>query len=68
MNVQRDPRSMPGPENWFTGHVTGDIVNVGGGEWHWHGAAPDQAMTHPSLTEGDTEWGDHVTDTECEGG
>jgi len=42
----------------------GDIVNFASGEWHWHGAAPDHAMSHLSLTEGDTEWGDHVTDTE----
>jgi quercetin dioxygenase-like cupin family protein len=42
----------------------GDVVNVAGHEWHWHGAAPDRPMTHLSLTEGDTEWGDHVTDVE----
>jgi quercetin dioxygenase-like cupin family protein len=42
----------------------GDVVHVSGGEWHWHGAAPDHFMTHLSLTEGDTEWGDHVTDAE----
>jgi len=42
----------------------GDVVRISGDEWHWHGAAPDHFMTHLSLTEGDTEWGDHVTDTE----
>jgi quercetin dioxygenase-like cupin family protein len=42
----------------------GDLVNVARDEWHWHGAAPDHSMTHLSLTEGDTEWGAHVTDTE----
>jgi quercetin dioxygenase-like cupin family protein len=42
----------------------GDLVNVACDEWHWHGAAPDHSMTHLSLTEGDTEWGAHVTDTE----
>ena len=42
----------------------GNVVNVDGGEWHWHGAAPDRVMTHLSLTEGDTEWGAHVTDAE----
>lgn len=42
----------------------GDVVNIVGGEWHWHGAAPDRFMTHLSLTEGDTEWGEHVTDAE----
>jgi quercetin dioxygenase-like cupin family protein len=42
----------------------GDVVNVAGGEWHWHGAAPGQYMTHLSLTEGDTARGEHVTDAE----
>lgn len=45
----------------------GDVVDVAGSEWHWHGAAPDHLMTHLSLTEGETEWGDHVTDAEYEG-
>ncbi|HUK70984.1 MAG TPA: cupin domain-containing protein [Streptosporangiaceae bacterium] len=42
----------------------GDVVSVAGNEWHWHGAAPDRPITHLSLTEGDTDWGDHVTDAE----
>jgi quercetin dioxygenase-like cupin family protein len=46
----------------------GDVVNIAGDEWHWHGAAPDRPMTHLSLTEGDTEWGDHVTGTGYHGG
>jgi hypothetical protein len=41
------------------------VVNVDGGEWHWHGAAPDHFMTHLSLTERDTQWGNYVTDAEC---
>ncbi len=41
---------------------SGDIVNVAGGEWHWHGATPDHFMTHLSLTEGETEWGEQVSD------
>ena len=45
----------------------GDVVDVAGNEWHWHGAAPDRLMTHLSLTQGDTEWGDHVTDAEYQG-
>jgi len=45
----------------------GDVVHISGDEWHWHGAAPDHAMTHLSLTEGDTTWGDHVTDDEYAG-
>jgi len=50
---------------------SGDIVSTPGGEWHWHGAAPDHFMTHLSMTEGvsegqepETNWGDHVTDAE----
>lgn len=40
----------------------GDVVHTPGGEWHWHGAATDHFMTQLSLTEGDTDWGDHVDD------
>lgn len=43
---------------------SGDIVNVSGAEWHWHGATPDHFMTHLSLAEGETEWGEHVSDAE----
>jgi len=25
---------------------TGDVVLIPSGEWHWHGATPDSAMTH----------------------
>jgi quercetin dioxygenase-like cupin family protein len=58
------------------GHVTelrpGDIVHAPGGEWHWHGAAPDHFMTHLSITEAgapgderpETDWGEHVTEEE----
>jgi len=42
----------------------GDVVRTPGGEWHWHGAAPDHFMTHLSLTQGDTDWADHVDDAE----
>ena len=31
------------------------------GEWHWHGAAPDHFMAHLAFTEGQTEWGEHLT-------
>ena len=40
----------------------GDVVQIVAGEWHWHGAAPDHFMTHLALTEGDTQWGEHVAD------
>ncbi len=50
----------------------GDLVRAAGGEWHWHGAAPDHFMTHLSVTEAlapgdprpETDWGEHVTDAE----
>jgi quercetin dioxygenase-like cupin family protein len=45
----------------------GDVVRTPADEWHWHGAAPDYFMTHLSITEGDAEWGAHVTDTEYAG-
>ena len=45
----------------------GDVVYTPGGEWHWHGAAPDRFMTHLSMSEGDAEWGEHVSDGEYHG-
>jgi quercetin dioxygenase-like cupin family protein len=43
---------------------SGEIVFAPGGEWHWHGAAPNQFMTHLAVSEGQAEWGEHVTDEE----
>ena len=45
----------------------GDAVHTPAGEWHWHGATPEHFMTHLSMTEGDAEWGEHVTDAEYQG-
>lgn len=45
----------------------GDVVRTPGGEWHWHGAAPDHLMTHLAVTEGEASWGEHVTDVEYGG-
>src|ERR1700761_6863013 len=42
----------------------GDIVFASGGEWHWHGAAPEHFMTHLAISEGGADWGQHVTDSE----
>ena len=43
----------------------GDVIWTPPGEEHWHGAAPDHAMAHYALWEGDeTNWGDLVTDEE----
>jgi quercetin dioxygenase-like cupin family protein len=42
----------------------GDVIYTPDREMHWHGAAPDHFMTHLSLTEGDPNWGEKVTDAE----
>jgi quercetin dioxygenase-like cupin family protein len=49
----------------------GDTIYTPPGEWHWHGAAPDNFMIHLAMWDGtgrddvpETEWGDHVTDEE----
>jgi quercetin dioxygenase-like cupin family protein len=44
----------------------GDTVYTPAGEWHWHGAAPDQFMSHLALWEApvndepETVWGDKL--------
>jgi len=45
----------------------GDVVYAPADEWHWHGATPGHVMSHMSITEGEAEWGDHVTDEEYPG-
>jgi quercetin dioxygenase-like cupin family protein len=53
----------------------GDTVYTPPGEWHWHGAAPDHFMAHLAMWESlsgnqegpETEWGDHLTDSEYPG-
>jgi quercetin dioxygenase-like cupin family protein len=42
----------------------GDVIHTAADEWHWHGGAAKHFMTHLSMTQGDVEWGEHVTDTE----
>jgi quercetin dioxygenase-like cupin family protein len=47
----------------------GDTIHTPPGQWHWHGAAPDNFMVHLAMWEGpaegqETEWGAHVTDAE----
>lgn len=49
----------------------GDTVYTPPGEWHWHGAAPENFMTHLAIWESagpdageETTWGEHVTDEE----
>ena len=46
----------------------GDTIHTPADEWHWHGATPDHFMTHLSMTEGDAQWGEHVTDAEYHDG
>ena len=43
----------------------GDTVHTPPGEQHWHGARPDQFMTHLAIWEDDdATWAEHVTDDE----
>ena len=47
----------------------GETIYTPPGEWHWHGAAPDQFMTHLAIWEApsdgpESEWGAQVTDAE----
>lgn len=47
----------------------GDTIQTPPGEWHWHGAAPDQFMTHLAIWEApadgpESEFGPLVTDAE----
>ena len=47
----------------------GDVIHTPPREWHWHGAAPGQFMTHLAMWEApasgpESEWGDLVTDEE----
>ena len=50
----------------------GDVVWFEPGEKHWHGAAPDSAMTHIALQEAQdgnaVTWLEHVTDAQYAGG
>ena len=51
---------------------SGDVIHTPPGEWHWHGAAPDQFMIHLAMWEApgsgpESEWGDLVTDQEYGG-
>ena len=53
----------------------GDTVYTPPGEWHWHGAAPENFMAHlamwESLAEGqegpETEWAEHLSRCEYPG-
>jgi 4-carboxymuconolactone decarboxylase len=49
----------------------GDVVWIPPGQKHWHGAAPDSAMTHIAIVEHldgkSTEWMEKVTDEQYQG-
>ena len=45
----------------------GDVIRIASNEEHWHGASADHFMTHIAITEGETEWGDHLTRAEYPG-
>lgn len=49
----------------------GDVVFFEPGEKHWHGAAPDSAMSHIALQENvdgkNVDWLEHVTDEQYSG-
>jgi 4-carboxymuconolactone decarboxylase len=47
----------------------GDVIRVGGDEWHFHGGAPDAPLVHVAVNGGGApEWGDPVTEEEYEEG
>ena len=49
----------------------GDVVWTAPGEKHWHGAAPNTAMTHISIVEQldgkSADWMEHVSDEQYQG-
>ena len=53
----------------------GDTVDTPPGEWHWHGATPENFMAHLAMWEGmaegqegpETEWAEHLTTSEYPG-
>ena len=50
----------------------GETVRFAPGESHWHGAGPDQAMTHIAIQESDdagssAAWAEHVSDEQYDG-
>jgi quercetin dioxygenase-like cupin family protein len=53
------------------GHVLepGDVIHVGPGEWHFHGATASTPLVHVAVNVGGSpEWGDPVSDAEFEEG
>ncbi len=50
----------------------GDVVSIAPGEKHWHGAAPNTAMTHIAIQEyvdgKGVDWMEKVSDEQYQGG
>lgn len=48
--------------------AAGDVVVIGPGEDHWHGADPDCPMQHLAVHRGgDVAWGEQVSEAEYRG-
>jgi quercetin dioxygenase-like cupin family protein len=41
---------------------SGDVVWIGPGERHWHGASPDSFMIHTATSIGKTQWQEEVAE------
>jgi quercetin dioxygenase-like cupin family protein len=53
------------------GHVLepGDVIHVGGDEWHFHGGTPVTPLVHVAINGGGSpDWGEPVTDDEYDEG
>lgn len=47
----------------------GDVIHVGGDEWHFHGAGRDTPMVHVAVNGGGApEWGEPVSDDDYDEG
>lgn len=42
--------------------TAGDVIHIGPGEDHWHGAAPDSYLLHTAVSLGATSWLEPVSD------
>ncbi|MGA1167639.1 MAG: cupin domain-containing protein, partial [Burkholderiaceae bacterium] len=43
---------------------TGDVVWIGPGERHWHGAADSSYMIHMATSIGQTTWAEEVSEAD----
>jgi 4-carboxymuconolactone decarboxylase len=43
----------------------GDVVVAAPGVEHWHGAAPERALSHVAVSSGETTWGEAPDTTEA---